>query len=596
MLVDRDGRIRFINRTAEGLTVDEVIGTMVYGYLPENQHESMRTCFDDVVKTREPGRFDSVYSTGEGRTSHWETRVGPILEGDAVTGFVLFSSNVSARHDAALERDRIFALSFDMLGIVGLDGYFTRINPAFRKTLGYTEAELLEKPFFDLAHPDDRNAARAAFLRVVDEATGVVRFESRFLTKNEEPRVIQWVATRDPDSRRAITVARDVTDQRALEAQLLQSQKMDAIGQLAGGIAHDFNNLLLSILGNVHLARNAGEETKSRLDEIQAAADRAADLTKQLLAFGRRQALVRTTLDVNAQVRELTKLLRRLIPASIDIELITSPDLSAIEADRSQVEQIVMNLCVNARDAMPNGGCISIETADAVFNDAAALERPWAKPGRYVRISVTDSGEGIAPAVRGKIFEPFFTTKARGEGTGLGLSTVYGAVQQHRGLLHVDSDPGRGTRIEVYLPASERRPSSAPPPPVSASAAGRETILVAEDEGLVRKVVVGILEHAGYTVIAVSNGREAVNICRERDDLDLVLLDVVMPVLNGPAAALEIRKLCPDLPILFSSGYNAESHFFGALPFDAVVLVKPYGHETLLNHVRAMVDGRTIET
>jgi len=594
MLLDRDATIRFINRTAPGLSIDDVIGTRVYAYVPDDQHEAMRQCFAEVVERREPGRYENVYATGDGHISHWESRVGPILEHEAVTGFVVFSSNVTDRREAALERDRIFELSLDMLCVVSFDGYFKRMNPAFGRTLGFSDAELLARPFIDFVHPEDRPKSVAAFETLVNEHSSVTELENRYVAKDGHHHVMQWAATVDPGSRRIIAVARDVTEQRALEAQLLQAQKMDAIGQLAGGVAHDFNNLLLSILGNARFASEAAtiEAATPHLEEIKVAGDRAAELTKQLLAFSRRQPVVKTQVDLNTLAGDMMTLLRRLIPESIEIDLIAGHQLSGIRADQSQIEQVLMNLCLNARDAMPGGGRMTIETENVQINGGYTDRHPWTKPGRYVLLTVTDSGSGMTPEICQHVFEPFFTTKAPGEGTGLGLATAYGIVQQHDGMIHVYSEPDQGTTFKVYLPVTVRLATEVGSKIEPAPQGGKETILLAEDDPLVRRVVVQMLERAGYRVLVATNGHEAVEHCRGDVKVDLAVLDVVMPELGGPEAAIRMRELRPGLPVVFCSGYSAGSRS-GGVPDDAVVMVKPFKVEELLSQVRAHLDAST---
>lgn len=593
MLLDRDGRVLFINRTAPGLTVEEAVGTSVYDHVPTTQHEAMRAAFGRVVETREQARYDNIYTSPDGQISHWESRIGPIVEGGTVGGFVLFSSNVTDRREAALERDRIFELSLDMLCVASFDGYFVRINPAFSTTLGFSDAELLAKPFLEFVHPEDRSRTQRAHDGLVNEQRTVSNFENRYITKAGEYRVIQWMATVDPGLRRVIAVGRDATERRALEEQLLHSQKMDAIGQLAGGVAHDFNNLLLSIIGNTHFAEQAAnlQEALPHLDEVRVAAERAAALTKQLLTISRRQPMTTGEVDLPELLHDMLKLLRRLIPESITITDQTFVAVRPVRADRAQLEQVIMNLCLNARDAMPQGGRMAISAADLAVDSRTSHVYPWAEPGNYVVLTVHDTGTGMSPAVRERCFEPFFTTKPPGSGTGLGLATVYGIVQQHGGRLRVQSEPGKGTTFEVVLPAAMHRASVPGAETARQPAGGSETILLAEDEALVRRVVAGMLERAGYDVIVVPDGQAALQACRERDDIALAILDIVMPGLSGVEAATQMQAQRPNLPVVFISGYSAAAQA-EAQPDDTVVLVKPFKAEDLLSRVRARIDAR----
>ena len=591
MLLDRDARIQFINRPAPGLTLADVIGKLVYEFVDEDQHEAMRQCFADVIATGASGRYENVFHVSSEIVTRWESRVGPIMTGDAVTGFVVFASDVTARTVAAAERDQVFELSADLLCIVRFDGYFSRVNPAFVKTLGYTEAELLAKPLIELVHPDDRDATSAAFA-IQREGKNTPVFENRYLRKDGTILLLQWTSMVDSIYKRVIATGRDVTEQRALEAQVRHSQKMDAVGQLAGGIAHDFNNLIQAIMGNVHFALESDPDAAMRscLVDINASAVRASNLTKQLLAFGRKAPLAITVVDLNTVVRDLMQLVRRVIPGHINLDFIAGHQLAAIDADRGQLEQVLMNLCLNARDAMPDGGRITIETENLLVDGSYAETHPWARPGRWVLLTVSDTGVGMKPEVRDRIFEPFFTTKALGEGSGLGLAVAYGIVQQHNGMINVYSEPGLGTTLKIYLPVTLRLATAVGSKLEPQPEKGRmETILIAEDEPLVRSVLVRVFERAGYQVIAAANGSEAIKLCREHA-IDLALLDVVMPDFSGPQVYEHIQKLRPNLPTLFASGYSDTSRVSHRIPDDMTVLAKPFEVNEVLAKVRELLD------
>jgi two-component system, cell cycle sensor histidine kinase and response regulator CckA len=594
MLLEVDGRIRFINRTAPGLTQADVIGKSVYTFVSEDQHAEMRRCFAQVLATGQGDRYESVFHVGPDLVMRWESRVGPVKTGDTITGFVVFASDVTARTTASAERDSIFELSADLLCVARFDGYFARVNPAFVKTLGYTEDEILKKPFLEFVHPDDREATRAAFATQVEEGRFIATFENRYVRKDGALRLLQWSSLPDVVAKRVIAVARDITDQRALEAQLRHSQKLDAVGQLAGGVAHDFNNLTQAILGNLHFAFTASPdaEMRSYLVDIEAAATRAAELTKQLLAFGRRSPLKLVRIDLNDLAHELTKLIRRVIPEHIVVDVIAGHALEAVEGDRGQLEQVLMNLCLNARDAMPSGGRITIETENLLINGNYSETHPWAKPGRYVLLTVTDTGVGMTPEVRDRIFEPFFTTKPPGEGSGLGLAVAYGIVQQHGGMLNVYSEPGHGTTFKLYFPMTLRLATNVGSKiGGTISRGGAETILLAEDEPLVRSVVARALERAGYRVLCAANGSEALKLCREHETIDLALLDVVMPDFNGPEVYERLQQLRPGLKTIFSTGYTDANRSTHMIPDAMTVLSKPFKIDEVLAHVRALLDG-----
>lgn len=392
-----------------------------------------------------------------------------------------------------------------------------------------------------------------------------------------------------------VTTCEDISQRQRLEERLRQSQKMEAIGQLAGGIAHDFNNLLVVIQGHADFALQRlteDDQNHPHLKQVREASQRAAALTRQLLAFSRRQVLEPIDLSLNVVVSQVLKILRRLLGEDIELRFRPADDLAIVHADPGQLEQVLMNLCVNARDALPEGGPIDIETANVFVDEAFCTSRPWARSGRYVRLTVRDQGLGMGKATLGQIFEPFFTTKDVGSGTGLGLATVYGIVKQHRGMIDVWSAPQQGSRFEVYLPIASA-PTITPASPESPSTrGGDETILVAEDDDMVRGVVVHIFQRAGYRVLTAENGHQAVELVkRHPQDIDLVFLDLVMPVMGGAAAKAKIRPLCPDLPILFSTGYSSRKG--QSLPDSHLpIILKPYQHHDLLLKVRQLLDTR----
>jgi two-component system, cell cycle sensor histidine kinase and response regulator CckA len=592
MVLDLEGVVRYINWTVPDLTREQVVGTPVFNYVPEHYRAGYRQCLDRVRETRQRDRYEMAYVASDGDVSYWESRIAPIITQDDVTGFTVNSSNVSERRKAAADRDRFFNLSTEMLVIASTDGYLRRVNPAFVHMLGYTEEELVARPFVDFIHPDDRTSTLAA-ARELAGGNVVSDFENRYRRKDGVYRWISWRATTDPERGILYGVARDVTDEKLFEAQARHAQWMDAVGQLAGGIAHDFNNLILSILGNVGFAQqeNDPEARRQFLDEIKSAADRAADLTRQLLLFSRRQLRATSVLDLNEVVVEAISLLRRVIPASIQIEVVEGRELARVRADRGQLEQVLVNLCLNARDAMPRGGLFEIHTRNVVLDEAFAQDNPWAVPGRYVLMSVRDDGEGMSVEVKERIFEPFFTTKAPGKGAGLGLATVYGIVHGHDGLLHVQSEVGQGTTVSVYVPACEEPVDAARGVTATRTRGGRETILVAEDQEMVRTVVVRMLEAAGYHVLTAADGVEAVAIFREhKDEIALALLDIVMPNMGGAVASAEIRAVRPDVPVLFTSGYSDADRFKGEVSGPWDLLIKPYSRGDLIERVRAAID------
>jgi CheY-like chemotaxis protein len=383
-----------------------------------------------------------------------------------------------------------------------------------------------------------------------------------------------------------------------LQEQLRQSQKMEAIGRLAGGIAHDFNNLLTIIKGYSQvslLELKEGDPVKTNIEEIQTASNRAADLTKQLLAFSRRQIMEFNVIDLNTVLQDLRKMLQRIIGE--DVELLTSfqEDLWRVRVDSGQINQVVMNLAVNAKDAMPQGGKLTLETANAELDEEYARKHVAVKPGSYVMLSASDTGIGMSPEVKERIFEPFFTTKERGKGTGLGLSTVYGIVKQSGGNIWVYSEEGKGTTFKIYLPREEEPLSEMRVKPFLKEelTGGNETILVVEDDEEVRKLAVHILKKRGYKVLEATEGVEAISIGKKyKDPIHLLVTDVVMPKMNGQAVAEELSGVHPETKVLYMSGYtdNTIAHF-GVLEEGVEYIQKPFAVDNLVRQVRVILDN-----
>lgn len=386
----------------------------------------------------------------------------------------------------------------------------------------------------------------------------------------------------------------------SLEGQLRQAQKVEAIGQLAGGVAHDFNNALTVIMSNADMVLmdiDSNHPFYRELEQIKKAAQKAANLTRQLLAFSRKQILRPEILDLNEIVRGLKNMLGRLIHENIELNMMDlAPDLSPIEADPGQLEQVIINLAVNARDAMPDGGKLSIETKNVELDEYYASRHAAVKPGLYVMMAVRDTGAGMTKEVQERIFEPFFTTKAEGKGTGLGLSTVYGIVKQSSGNIYVYSEPGMGTTFKIYLPrlesaAVERKEATE----AKRSPKGTETILTVEDDEILRNVVVKSLSRVGYRVLTAANGEEALRICLEhREPIHLLLTDMIMPGISGKALAGKAKELRPDLKVLFMSGY-ADSGIVenGVLEKGTAFIQKPFTGRDLAVQVRKALEGES---
>src|SRR5713226_2276376 len=392
------------------------------------------------------------------------------------------------------------------------------------------------------------------------------------------------------------TIVRDVTEQRRLQEQLLQSQKMEAVGRLAGGVAHDFNNLLTVIISYTDLLlEDLGRDDPKREDvaAVRKAAEGAAALTHQLLAFSRKQVLQPKVLDVNATVATTEKLLRRLIGEDIQLVAKLASGLGRVKADPGQIEQVIMNLAVNARDAMPAGGQLTIETANVEMDQAYVRGHPLAQPGRYVMLAVSDTGIGMDEETKAHIFEPFFTTKEMGKGTGLGLATVYGIVKQSGGFIWLYSEPGQGTSFKIYMPRVDESAERATPAAAETLPRGTETVLVVEDAPAVRAVTRQVLERQGYTVLEAPNGEAALVLAtKHHGPIHLLLTDVVMPGVNGRQVAEQLARPRPDMMVLFTSGYTDDSVVrHGILESGIAYLQKPFTPDSLARKVREVLDS-----
>ncbi len=382
----------------------------------------------------------------------------------------------------------------------------------------------------------------------------------------------------------------------SLEKQLHLAQKMESIGRLAGGVAHDFNNVLCAITGHATLALDglpSGDPLRGSLEEISKAADRATDLTRQLLAFSRKQVIKPMVINLSNLIESLHPMLLRLIGEDILLKTIPKKEIGCVRADPNQVEQIVLNLAVNARDAMPNGGELLIETCDALLDDDYCARHANTVPGAFVMIAVSDTGCGMSTEIIEKIFEPFFTTKHLGQGTGLGLATVYGIVEQNGGRIEVYSEPDKGSSFKIYFPRVLDKAETLTPPTVTKPVYGEETVLLVEDEEMVRQLALKLLERLGYQVLAAAAPDEAISLLTQHEGpIDLLLTDVVMPRMNGRELAKKILKLRPNIKVLFTSGYtqNVIAHH-GVLDENIEFLAKPYSLSTLATRVREVLDG-----
>lgn len=461
---------------------------------------------------------------------------------------------------------RLFDSNTIGIVVADLTGATLEANDAYLDMLGYTREELRSGLLrWDEITPPEYRAADQAAVEALHRTGVAPPWEKEMLRKDgTRVAVLLGVAMLEASDASCIAYIVDLSKSRQLEKQLRQAQKMEAVGQLAGGVAHDFNNLLTTILGYTELAASRmGEDPGGfdELEEVRKAGERAAGLTRQLLAFSRNQVLEPRVLDLNVIVGNLEKMLRRLIGEDVDVVTTLHPSLGRVRADAGEIEQVIMNLAVNARDAMTEGGRITIETANVELDEAYELEKhATVPPGRYVMLVVSDTGIGMDAETQSHIFEPFFTTKAKDKGTGLGLSTVYGIVKQSGGWIWVYSEPGRGTTVKIYLPEVDEAPEAVPRRVEAPPAGGSETVLLAEDEAPVRKLARKLLENLGYTVLEAPGGEDALSIARSHGGpIHLVLTDVVMPEMGGADLASRVQQLRPEARVLYMSGYTDDA-------------------------------------
>jgi PAS domain S-box-containing protein len=525
----------------------------------------------------------------------WAIDLSSIVERDDAGNPLRVAGTRADIHDRTLAELRALRLATaveqatESIVLLDMQGRVEFANRAFTGRMDTTESALLGREF-DTVWPSNPEDASMKFASIAAEIgrSGVWRGTLHDLHRAGQPSAEHLIVSAVTDSREQplgyVVVARDITRETALEEQVRQSQKMEAVGLLAGGVAHDFNNLLQIIRGYAALAAESDSlaEQKGHLGLVLDAVDRASQLTRQLLAFGRRQALQRTVIDLNAMTEEMLRMIRRIIPENIEITPYIAPEPLCIRGDRGQIEQVLLNLCVNARDAMPDGGRLIIHLDSRDVDKAASARHDGINPGRYARLRVVDSGSGMDPATLARIFEPFFSTKPKDRGTGLGLSVVYGIIRQHDGFVDVTSHPGKGTSFSILFPLAledecDEEPETTRLAPASIQP-GDGTVLLVEDEQPVRALAVRVLKRAGYKVITADNGAEACEIFAENPDaIDIVVMDMVMPKMGGREAYHRINVLKPGVPVLFCSGYSSEGqNGTFDLPPGTSLLAKPY--------------------
>ncbi|HLX84299.1 MAG TPA: PAS domain S-box protein [Terriglobales bacterium] len=605
---DLQGRYLMMNHAGArqlGRSVEEIIGkTDVELFGPETGRQIMerdkRVVESGVAQTYEETRFDGdglicLSTKGPYRDAHGQ-----------IVGLLAISRDITDRKRAdeeirqSQQRLRIH-LEHTPLAVIEFDTDFRVVawNPSAERVFGYTRAEAMGQ-HANFIVPQSARAHVDQILQGLSHQTGGARSTNDNLTKNGRTITCEWYNTPLVDDTGSVlgvaSFAQEITDRVALEEKLRQSQKMEAIGRLAGGVAHDFNNLLTVIIGyNQILADGvpAGSPLANSASQIKSAADRAAGITRQLLAYSRKQVLSPRAIDLNDIMLNLDSMLRRLIGEDIEVLTVPARDLGTVKADPGQIEQVIMNLALNARDAMPSGGKLTLETLNTDLNDDYAREHPSVESGRYVMLAVSDTGVGMTPEMQSRIFEPFYTTKEVGKGTGLGLSTVFGIVKQSGGYIWVYSEPNRGTTFKIYLPRVDQPAEKLGADKRPAVQRGNETVLLVEDDWQLRQLSSSVLEHCGYQVMVAANGDEALTICRAQNrHVHLLVTDVVLPGMNGRQLADQIVKISPQAKVLYVSGYtsNAIVHH-GVLDDGLWFLPKPFSLAGLVAKVREVLDS-----
>jgi len=614
---DVEGRITSVNRTELeilGYRLEEMIGQPVWNFIAEGE-QSRQAVLAKLAGESPPGRqFERTYIRKDGTT--FPVLIEDRLLRDAEGRIMGVRSTIQDITERKRAEEALRGSEEKYRNIlenveegyfeVDIAGNFTFFNDSLSRLLGYSRDEMMGMN--NRQYTDKENAQRLyqAFNRVYRTGEPTKGFDWEIIRKDGTKRYIEAsVSLIKNSSGQPIGfrgIVRDITERKraeqemsALEEQLRQSQKIEAIGQLAGGIAHDFNNILTVIKGYSQLSLlglKEGDPLRGSLDEIRRASDRASDLTRQILAFSRRLIMEMRVLDLNTVLSNLEKMLRRIIGEDIELMMHLAKDLGRVKTDPGQIEQVIMNLTVNARDAMKEGGKLTIETANVELDETYARKHVAVTPGRYVMLAVSDTGIGMTLEVRGHVFEPFFTTKEKGKGTGLGLSTVYGIVKQSEGYIWVYSELGRGSTFKIYLPRIDEPMDELKEKVMEEFPRGNETILVVEDDEEVRRLSVRILKERGYKVLEAAQGLDAFVTCDEHEGpIHLLLTDVVMPKMNGRELAEHIAEIRPGIKVLYMSGYTDNTIArHGILEKDMNYIQKPFSVEKLARKVREVLD------
>ncbi len=611
MLVHRRGEIVFANGSCAAKFHASRIHGLVGIPLLDLVHPDDRAAVQESAEKREGDlgapsvRTERKYIGLDGRELQVESMVKPVLYNGEASTQVVFR-DISERKKAEqklLQSEERFHKAFHVnpepIVINSFpEGRFVDVNESFLRVTGYRREEVIGYTARETnlwKRPEDR----ARYLERLTEKGSVHDLEIIFQTKSGEQRVgLVSADLIDIASQKcAIAVFKDMTERSLLERQFRQAQKKEAIGQLSGGIAHDFNNLLGVILGYsdiLQLQLEPSSKAYRNAEQIKKAGQRAASLTRQLLAFSRQQVLEPTIMGLNTIVVDAEKMLRRLIGEHIELRVVLDPDLGRVKADQGQMGQIILNLAVNARDAMQRGGTLTIETANIVVDDSYVRQHPPMSAGSFIMLRVTDTGVGMDAETQARIFEPFFTTKGPGKGTGLGLATVYGVVKQSGGFLWVRSKPGQGTTFEILLPRVDEPIATVAATPHSAgSHRGSETVLLVEDEAALRELILEMLRQEGYAVLEATNAVEAIEVAQQAPrKIDLLLTDVVMPGMNGSELADQLVSLYPGIRTLYMSGYTEFAvPLSNILQQERPLLQKPFTRQSLARKVRDVLEN-----
>jgi PAS domain S-box-containing protein len=604
MITEWNPRAEVIFGWSRGEALGQKLADLI---IPPRYREAHERGLQHFLRTGEGAALNRSFEVAglrrDGTEFPVELSISPLKRGDTYV-FNAFLSDITERKRAEENRVRLASIvesSSDAIIGKTLEGIVTSWNKAAERTFGYTADEAIGKPIGCLI-PQDRLNEESQLAERVKQGEHVSHFETARRRKDGKEINIALTISPIKDGEGRVMgfseIARDITEQKSLEAQLRQSQKMEGIGQLAGGIAHDFNNLLTVINSYSAMVLDdldfSNPFFRNGLEQIKEAGHRAALLTRQLLMFSRQQALEPKVLDLNEVVSNIAKLLRRLIGEDITQVLSLHPELGRVKIDPGQMEQIIMNLAVNARDAMPGGGQLTIETRNVELDNTSACKYALAQPGSYVMLAVSDTGCGIDADTQTRMFDPFFTTKGPGKGTGLGLATIDGIVKQSGGNIGVYSELEKGTTLKIYLPRVEKTSELSEQQPASTEILhGSETILLLEDEEMVRALAQAILERCGYRVLVGRNVHDALRFAQESPGtIHLLLTDTIMPVMNGPELAKRFLSIHPETKVLFMSGYTDKViGNLGGLEPETALLQKPFTPQTLAEKVREVLDS-----